>query len=202
MLANDKVGNTVNIDDNVNTRDQRNAGIWLIVLMLVFLGFLCLLGLAHAPRNPVTEDQQQVAPLSGNVGGQEGGPSNDFSVNAPIGPLELPGTAGQPQHFVSGHGNTPVPPQGVSPGVSPNTAENSQSFSRAQSGTAPSDAMPTGKNYKNGMEGGSTAGSNANGSNASGSNAAGNAAGGNAAGGNAAGTTSGAGGKGQMPAGH
>jgi hypothetical protein len=199
MLADDKVGNTVNIDDNVNTRDQRNAGIWLIVLMVVFLGFLCLLGLAHAPRNAVTQDQQQVAPLSGNVAGQEGGPSNEFSVNAPIGPLELPGTAGKPQHFVSGHGNTPVPPQGVSPGVSPNGSENSQSFSRAQSGTAASDAMPTGKNYKNGMEGGATAGGNAAGGNAAG----GNAASGNAAGGNAAsGTTSGAGGKGQMPAGH
>ncbi|HEY9792706.1 MAG TPA: hypothetical protein V6D22_20055 [Candidatus Obscuribacterales bacterium] len=156
MTSHDKA---VNLENNINTRDQRNAGIWLIVLVILFVAFLYALGLGHAPsRQSEAGQQQQMESLSANSPPSQTSEDSNFSVNQPVGAVELPGTVGKQQHFLTGHGNTPVPAQGVSPGVSPNTAENAQSFSKAKSGSTASDQMQTGKNYKNGMESGATGG--------------------------------------------
>lgn len=167
MLTDDKAtqAGPMDLDNNINTRDQRNVGIWLLVLVGLFVAFLISLGTSHAPNTAPAAESQQMANTSGNVPSNEGAESHNFSVNAPVGPVELPGTVGKPQKFLSGHGNTPVPPQqGSSPGVGPETAINAQSFQKAESGSTPSDAMPTGKDYKKGSEGSAPTGAPAAGS--------------------------------------
>jgi hypothetical protein len=157
MVTDDKVIETYSVDDNVNTRDQRRVGIWFLVITLLFVGFLMSLGLGHAPQpKPEENNQQTTSRQSGNMM-----PSNEaagFSVRQPVGYVELPGTVGKQQNYlVAGHGNTPVPNQGVSIGVSPGNAINSDSFAAPKSGSTASDAMQTGKNYQGGANGNKTA---------------------------------------------
>ena len=129
MTSHDKA---VNLENNVNTRDQRNAGIWLIVLVILFIAFLYALGLGHAPSSQSAAGQQ-VEPLSPNSPPSQSSDDSAFSVNQPVGSVELPGTVGKPQHFLTGHGNTPVPAQGVSPAVPDKNAEYYQSAPSGQS---------------------------------------------------------------------
>lgn len=145
MITDDKAkSGGKGLRDNVNSRDQRNTGIILLVLTGIFLAFLISMGLSHAPAQHASETPSQaVAP---------GHASNDhhFDINRPIGYLELPGTIGKPQSFTSGVGNTPAPftskpQQGVSHGTSPDTAIDQASFGKAKSGHTASDAMPSPK---------------------------------------------------------
>src|SRR5579883_2632532 len=101
MLKDDKVtaGETINPDNDINTRDQRRAGVWLLVLTLLFFAFLVALGASHSPQNPaLTQHPQDMSITGGKPMGTEV-QAPDFSINQPIGWVERPGTVGKPQHF-------------------------------------------------------------------------------------------------------
>lgn len=135
--------NAVNTEDNVNTRDQNKAGIWLIVVVVIFVAFLTALGLGHAPQANMTTASGTGATEMTNGTPATAEQTTEFSVSNPVGELELPGTVGKPQNYVlNGHGNTPAtyegetPGQGQTLGVSPGSVENPQSFKKAP-GAAP-----------------------------------------------------------------
>jgi hypothetical protein len=149
MVTDDKVAQAVNLDDNQNNRDQRNVGIWVLILVLGFMGSLILLGLSHAPNNGRSEEPFKPANQTGYTTGQTGNVESrtpddpKFSVNAPVGEVELPDTEGKEQHFVTGHGNTPVPwsappiaePAAAAPGPAPSAGQSTP-------GAAPAPAAP------------------------------------------------------------
>lgn len=143
MVTDDKV-KTVDVDDNVNTRDQNRTLIVFAVIAALFIAGLCGLGMSHAPEKASEDKPVETSGAEPNtpVGGQDEGDS--FSVRKPIGAVELPGTVGKPQHWtVNGKGNTPAVPvtQGQSGGVSNNTGVDQQSLGKAESGATASDAM-------------------------------------------------------------
>jgi hypothetical protein len=132
MVTDDKTALKVDLENNVNSRDQRNVGIWVLVLVGLFVGFLVILGSSHAPNEGKVHEPYTAASQEGMTPGKnvESRTSDDpkFSVNAPVDEVERPGTIGQPQHFLTGHGNTPVP------GEAENSATNAPN---PQSGTEP-----------------------------------------------------------------
>lgn len=112
MLTDDKAqaGENYSLDDNVNTRDQRRALIWLIVLSVMSVGFLVALGLQHvsAPEKPHGPPDGTTA---GNVLEFE---DKQHSVQQPVGALELPGMIGKDQSSRAKSltaGNTPWTPE-------------------------------------------------------------------------------------------
>lgn len=143
MVTDDKaVVRRGTVDDNINTRDQRRVGIWfLVVTVLAVLGLMSLGG-SHAPGGH-TQEPNDMAGASGNVPVDQNPP--DYSVNRPVGVIEWPGMVGRPTKYLTGNGNSPVDdqplPQGVSGGVTPNTATDEQSRQKATSGPTASDAM-------------------------------------------------------------
>jgi hypothetical protein len=143
MVTNDKPSlYRGNVDDNINTRDQRRVGIWFLVVTVLTIGGLLSLGDSHAPGEQGTQ-QQDMAGASGNYPVDVNPP--DYSVNRPVGVIEWPGMVGKPTKYLTGQGNSPVEngnlQQGVSPGVSPDTATDEQSRKKATSGSTASDAM-------------------------------------------------------------
>jgi hypothetical protein len=144
MATDDKVvvAGTGTVDDNLNTRDQRRVGIWFLVVTLLTIWGLMSLGDSHAPRQ-TAEAGQDMSGASGNLPVDENPP--DFSVNRPEGVIEWPGQVGQHTKYLTGQGNSPAPAtpeQGVSTGVSPDTATDEASRKKAGSGSTPSDTMP------------------------------------------------------------
>lgn len=133
-----------NVEDNVNTRDQRRVGIWfLVVSVLAILGLMSLGG-SHAPGEH-KQEQQEVSGTGGNAP-VDVNPA-DFSVNRPVGVVEWPGQVGRQTKYLTGTGNSPatdeyVPGQGMSIGVTPNTATDEASRKKATSGRTASDTMP------------------------------------------------------------
>jgi hypothetical protein len=128
MVADD---NAINLQDNINTRDQNRAGVWLIIVVVIFVAFLAALGMGHAPEQAASGGAGQAEPVGGGEQGSES------SVTSPVGEVELPGTVGQPQNFVlNGHGNTPAPYAAA-------TTTGAQSGPQSgQSGAAPTTAAP------------------------------------------------------------
>ncbi len=107
MLTEDKTqaGENYSIDDNVNTRDQRRALIWLIVLSLVSVAFLVALGLQH-----VTEKHHAEKPADGTNAGPVLPWEVKESVHKPVAAIELPGRISEDQkerNKLMTQGNTP-----------------------------------------------------------------------------------------------
>lgn len=107
MLTEDKAqaGENYSLDDNVNTRDQRRALIWLIVLTIISVAFLVALGLQH-----VTEKQHAEKPADGTDAGPVLPWEVKESVHKPVAAIELPGRASEDQkerNKLMTQGNTP-----------------------------------------------------------------------------------------------
>lgn len=148
MVTNDKVARRYNpgVDPNVNTRDQNRVGIWFLVVSALMMIGLVAMGGSHAPSEHVTQDHHDMSATGGNAPGAVA--DGAFDVHRPVGVIEWPGLVGQQTKYLSGKGNTPadaknIPQQGVSQGVSPNTATDAASRQKATSGSTPSDSMPT-----------------------------------------------------------
>jgi hypothetical protein len=98
MVTDDKVkvANSLDIDNNLNTRDQARAGIVLIVITVVLMWLLISIGVSNAPK--AQEGSEQSGSQSAATSGEQS------SENAPVqhisGFLQLPGTINEPQHFI------------------------------------------------------------------------------------------------------
>lgn len=80
------------LDDNVNTRDQRRALIWLIVLTIISVAFLVALGLQH-----VTEKKHAEKPPDGTDAGPVLPWEVKESVHKPVAAIALPGRINEDQ---------------------------------------------------------------------------------------------------------
>jgi hypothetical protein len=143
------------VDDNINTRDQRRTGIWFLVITFLAILGLMSLGVSHSPGDEKTQEPNDMSGTGGNVRVDENPPG--YSVNRPVGVVEWPGQVGKPTKYLTGTGNSPAteqyePGQGMSIGVTPNTATDEASRKAATSGTTPSDSMaPPEANPKGGV---------------------------------------------------
>lgn len=144
MVTDDKaVLSRGSVDDNINTRDQRRVGIWFLVVTALAIAGLMSLGGSHAPGEQ-NEQPHDIAGVSGNLPVDENPPG--YSVNRPVGVIEWPGMVGKQTKYLTGNGNSPAEDkplqQGVSEGVTPDTATDEASRKKATSGATASDAMP------------------------------------------------------------
>lgn len=112
MLTDDKVNYDLDLDDNINTRDQNRTMIVLFVLLGLFLASMVGLGMSHAPRESAEPTTGAISNAEQPVGGQplaSGEEAAEFSVRKPVAELELPGTIGKPQKWTyNGSGNSPA----------------------------------------------------------------------------------------------
>lgn len=98
MLTDDKAqaGENYSLNDNVNTRDQQRALIWLVVLTVVALGFLVALGQQHVGGHAKSPGALADGTTAGNVLEFEDH-NQHSSVTHAIGAVELPGHIGKAQ---------------------------------------------------------------------------------------------------------
>jgi hypothetical protein len=127
-----QAGDKYALDNNVNTRDQTRALIWLIVLSLMSVGFLVALGLQHVPQ-----EKKQHGPPDGTTAGNvlEFEDHHHSSVQHTVGALELPGMIGKDQ---SSRVKT------LTPGNTPWTAEETLKLGESTTRATTTDAAHSG----------------------------------------------------------